>query len=113
MTEQPTRSLAVAALIPPVVWLAQLSAASALVPCTHGNRLVLLIVQLASLGVAAAPGLMAWPLWRGQAGRSLAEDVAGMEDGRFLALMAVVSSALFALVILAHGLPTLLIGPCE
>lgn len=68
--------------------------------------------SLATLLLALGGGWLAWREWR-RTGEGWPGDGEGaVPRSRFLAVLGLLSSSLFALVILAQWLPVLVLGPC-
>lgn len=104
-----------AVLGPPILWAARFGISYTLVPyvCARDAVLLLQVVSvLALLGVAAA-GLVGWVQWR-RAGRSTQVEFGGIDArARFMALLGMLGSALFAAVIIAEALAIFFIDPCQ
>jgi hypothetical protein len=99
----------------PTVWLLSFEANFALAPwaCEFNNKIALIVVTLVALILVAGSGLLAWrewnavgKVWPGGAGGALARE-------RIMAAGGVLFSAMFFLVILAQGIPNLLMGACD
>src|SRR5204863_1457924 len=87
-----------------VVWAIQLQTAYAMVPwaCSSGHRWLLPVVSLVFLVAAAVPGGIAWKLWRkASAGNATERETAGAGRRRFMAMLGMMDSAIFFLLILA------------
>jgi hypothetical protein len=102
-------------LLPPLAWSMQMGVMYMLQPweCLHPDRVALSHpISLMAIVIAAAGGLVAWRRW--QALREPApEPVEQLRSrGRFMALLGVSLSALFALVIIALWIPNHLLSPC-
>lgn len=98
-----------------VVWAIQLQTSYAMVPwaCSSGHRWMLPAVSVGFLLVAAVPGVIAWSLWRKTAGPRRLERESRFEGRRrFMAMLGIMDSAVFFLLILAQGLPVFFIHPC-
>jgi hypothetical protein len=110
--------LLVGTLGPPALWAARLGASYLLVPyaCWHGWSAALHGVTLLTLAGCLAAGWIAWRSWRGaggEAGGGGAADAGGPAvRARFMALLGVLMSAFFALVIVAEGTANVMIDPC-
>ena len=98
-----------------VVWAIQLQTSYAMVPwaCSSGHRWLLPVVSLVFLIAASVPGAIAWKLWR-KTSTSIAteRETAGAGRRRFMAMLGMMDSAIFFLLILAQGLPVFFIHPC-
>jgi hypothetical protein len=98
-----------------IVWAIQLQTSYALVPwaCSSGHRWMLPVVSLAFLVLASIPGIIAWKLWReASAARATERETAGAGRRRFMAMLGMMNSSVFFLLILAQGLPVFFIHPC-
>jgi len=96
----------------PVVWLARISVASALVPyaCATGRVWTLHASTLVAVALSVAAGVIAWRGWR----RWERDD--GERPGtrsHLLALSGVLLAAIFTLAIIMEGLAPLYMGPCQ
>ena len=101
-------------LLPPVAWFLsqQLSYTLVLWACATGRQFVLHIVTVAMLLLAGAGGFIAWRTWR-RAGRGRPDEGGGMlPRSRFMAVVGLLSSGMFALVIVAQGIPSFLLSAC-
>jgi hypothetical protein len=98
-----------------LVWAIQLQTNYAMVPwaCSSGHRWMLPVVSVAFLIAAAIPGLISFALWR-RASSGGASERESRGDGRrrFMAMLGIMDSAVFFLLILAQGLPVFFIHPC-
>jgi hypothetical protein len=102
-------------LLPPLVWFLYLLVSYALVPraCTTGTSVRLYVAALIALLAAASAGGLAWRLWR-DTGQEWPDEAGGViPRSRFLAGLAVLSSGLFFMVVLAQGVPTVILSPCQ
>jgi hypothetical protein len=102
-------------LVGPLAMLTQLQANYSLVlwACKTGGTWSLHLVSLLALAATAAAGLVAWRDFRA-AGAEWDDDGAGvMPRSRFMAAVGVMTSALFALVILAQWAAVFLYDPCQ
>jgi hypothetical protein len=102
-------------LLPPLAWTLQMGVLYMLQPweCLHPDRVALSNpISLVAIVIAIAGGVVAWRRWH--ALREPAPEP--MEQlrsrGRFMALLGVLLSALFALVIIAQWIPNHLLSPC-
>lgn len=101
--------------VAPIAALAHQQVNYMLVPwaCAEGTRLPLFLVTLVSLGVAAGGGLVAWRNWE-RAGREWPTEAAGAAPrSRFMAAVGLLLSGLLALVIVAQGIASLFLDPCQ
>ena len=102
-------------LLAPVVWATQMEINYLLVPyaCMTGHRVALYLVTLAALILAAAGGFIAWRNWQ-EAGREWPDDAGDARTrSRFMAVLGLLTSSMFFLVILAQGIPDFILHPCQ
>ena len=112
---QVIRGLWIGLLLPPAAFLLNLELAYALVPtaCSTNNLLLVHVVHLVCLALAGFGGLTALRYWRrsgatwpgGQGGR--------LSRTRFMSGIGLLLGLLFALVILAQWIPSLMLNPCQ
>jgi hypothetical protein len=98
-----------------VIWAIQLQTSYAMVPwaCSSGHRWILPLVSLGFLVAAAVPGIISWTMWRKASTPQTTErETAGAGRRRFMAMLGMMDSAVFFLLILAQGLPVFFIHPC-
>jgi hypothetical protein len=98
-----------------IVWAIQLQTSYAMVPwaCSSGHRWMLPVVSFAFLVVAAVPGLIALSIWRKTSSPRRSERESRFQGRRrFMAMLGMMDSAVFFLLILAQGLPVFFIHPC-
>lgn len=81
--------------------------------CKHGGQLVLHIVPLIFLVIVAAAGWVSLRSWRRTGSEWRADGGGVIPRSRFLAVLGVLTSALFVLVILAQWIPNLFLSPCQ
>jgi hypothetical protein len=100
----------------PIAWLIQFQTRYSLVPwvCATQHRFVLHLVALVFLAVALAGGVLSWGNWV-RSGKQWPSDTEDESAGRkqFLALLGIMMSGIFALVIIAQIIPAFLIDPCQ
>jgi hypothetical protein len=96
-----------------LAWLAHLALSYPLVPlvCAGGGELLLHTITVVALLAAAGTGFVAWRAWR-RLRLANEPDEPGTPRGRFMAVYGVLSSGLFAITIVAQGLPTFVLDPC-
>jgi hypothetical protein len=108
-------ALWVGVLLAPVAWAAQQQALYAMVPwsCQTGHAFALHAVSLAAVLFALVGALVAWRNWS-RAGRGESDDDRGgaRARSRFLAVLGLVASLFFALVIVAQGIAAFVLHPC-
>lgn len=91
---------------PPIVWLFQFGINFAIVhwTCANASAWLIHLVTLVSLALALGSGAIGW---RAQA----AEGVS--DYAKFMGIGGAILGAGFSLVILAQGLASVMLGPCE
>jgi hypothetical protein len=108
-------SLWIGLLLAPTAFLINLEVAYALVPaaCSSRNQLPVHLVHLTCLLLAVIGLLTAWRSWNvagatwpGDRGEPLARS-------RFMAGLGLLSSVLFALIIVAQWIPSFVLDPCQ
>jgi len=107
--------LAAALLVPPLAFLLNLQINYTLVPwaCSTGHEFVLHLVSVGTLLVAASGGLVAWREWK-RCGPGPPEGQGGRAPHfRFVSVIGILMSSLFALVILAQWIPNFVLSPCQ
>lgn len=100
--------------IGPLVWILHLSVVYLLAPwaCESGSDTPLYVVTAIALALALGGILLNWTLWA-RAGRQWADDAAGPTPrSRFMSLVGLLSNTLFLFVILAQGIPIVILGAC-
>lgn len=97
-----------------IIWAIQLQTSYAMVPwaCSSGHRWMLPVVSAGFLIAAAIPGVMAWRLWRTMSRARSERETRYAGRRRFMAMLGMMDSAIFFLLILAQGLPVFFIHPC-
>jgi hypothetical protein len=114
-----TRSLWAAVIGTPVLWAAHLTLTYALVPplCRWKRVWILHVITLTFLALSAAALSVAGREWGRLARRkAAADDVIRTEEiarTQFLAVVGVMTSTFFFIVILATGIPAFVIDPCQ
>lgn len=99
----------------PLAWFASQQASYMLVPwaCHGGPLLAIHLVNLAALLIAAGAGALAWREWR-RADPELSDELSPPGGrARFLGLIGLTLSGLFALAIIAQTTGAFFFGPCE
>lgn len=111
---QRTLGLLVAVLGPPLLWLIQFQVHYSLVPwvCLSGNRWALTAASLAAIALALALCAFAWALRRVTTAPQSGGEAALHARYQFLALLGVMSSVLFLLVIVAQAIAQAYYDPC-
>jgi hypothetical protein len=101
-------------LLPAAVFLMELTVTYAYVPraCDAHRTPVLHWVLLAALATVCVTGVLAWRDYAGL-GKRLPHDHGTPEErARFLALLGVLTSGLFALAMVAQGVAQVSVSPC-
>jgi hypothetical protein len=99
----------------PLAWLIDLEASYATVDwaCAHDRRAVLFLFPLACLAIIAVAAWVSRSIWD-DLGRDTSLDGASVKDRtRFLAVIALMMCATFALVIITTFAARSLLSPCE
>lgn len=100
---------------PPIVWLVQFQSRYAIVSavCEHGNEFVLHILSLFFLLLTLGAGCLSWVQWQ-RLNRTWPQERQDNPAGRqaFMAVVGLLTSGLFSLLIIAQALPTLFLSPC-
>jgi hypothetical protein len=107
-------ALWVAVLGSAIVWAIQMQTSYSLVTwaCSMQRNWPLHVVSLLFLILAAAPGFIAWREWRAHASSETERQSAGAGRRRFMALLGLMLSALFLILILAQAIPSFFFNPC-
>jgi hypothetical protein len=101
-------------LLPPLGWFVYLLVNYMLVPraCATGTTLPLYVATVVAMLLAVGAGVVAWRIWQKVEPEWPDEAGGVIPRSRFLAVLGLLSSGLFFLVILAQGIPTLILHPC-
>jgi hypothetical protein len=102
-------------LLPPTAWALQLQIVYLLSEygCGTGNFLPNHIASAIALVLSAFGGLFSWHNWMKAGGEWKSEEAGTIARSRFLAILGVLTGALFTIVIFAQWLPTIVGVPCE
>jgi hypothetical protein len=102
-------------LVPPAAWAVQLQSLylTSEFGCRSSDFTWNHVVVVAALIVSVLAGFIAWREWSQSGGSDEDEDGDRMSRRRFMALLGVLTSALFSITILAQWLPTLMGVPCD
>lgn len=103
-------------LIGPLAWLLQLQVAYTLVPwaCAHDVHAISLhIVTIATLLLAAGGCFIAWHTWQAAGQQWPSGEGGAIGRSRFMAVLGLVTSAMFFLVILMQGIASFILHPCQ
>lgn len=97
-----------------VIWFAQLQTSYSLVmwACTTGSRWSLHAASLLFLVLGAIPGWTAWQEWSGLAKHETERQSAGDGRRRFMALLGLMLTAIFLLLMIAQAIPSFFFDPC-
>ncbi len=108
-------ALWVGVLTGPIVWLALLEANFILVPwaCAAAAKWPMYLTTIVALAAVAGGALLSLRGWR-ETGAEWPEESAGViPRSRFMAAGGLLLNVFFFLAIIAHGLPTLILGACQ
>jgi uncharacterized membrane protein YfcA len=102
-------------LLPPIAWAAQIQTVYLLSEygCATGNFLPNHIASAVALIFSVFGGLLSWHNWMKTGGEWKSEEAGTIPRSRFMAILGVLTGALFSLIIFAQWLPTILGVPCE
>jgi hypothetical protein len=101
-------------LVAPVAWLTQMQVAYMVVTldCSAGTA-PLHVTTVVALVAAAAGGYVAWLEWRRAGPAWPGEGAGAVSRSRFMAALGLLTSAMFFVVILAQGVATFILDPCQ
>jgi len=118
-------ALWIAVLGSAVIWFVQMQTSYSLVmwACSGGHRWSLHVASILFLILAAAPGWLAWKHWRASAQvvaggadpgrhRETERESSGAGRRRFMAMLGLMLTALFILLIVAQAIPSFFFDPC-
>jgi hypothetical protein len=99
----------------PVAWAFDLMASYAVVHrvCHTGNGGVLALIPIASLAVVIGAGALSWIALTRTAGDRFIDGGSPRQRARFMAILGLASSGLFALQILAGAIPPWVLDACQ
>jgi len=99
----------------PLAWLIDLEASYATVEwaCAHHRRIVLFLIPSACLAVIAVAASLCWSAWNDLRREPDFEGGSVEDRSRFLALIGLLMSATFALVIITTFIARYLLSPCD
>jgi hypothetical protein len=108
-------ALWVGVLLPPFAWLVALQVSYSLVTtdCQKARPALLHAVMVGALVLLGVGALAAWRSWKVLRGTPGSLEDPGAGRARFMALFGLVTSALFALLLLNTAMPTFLLRPCD
>jgi hypothetical protein len=97
-----------------VIWFIQMQTSYSLVTwaCSVQRNWPLHVVSLLFLILAAVPGVVAWQQWRTDARDDRERRSAGAGRRRFMAMLGLMLTALFVLLIVAQAIPSFFFNPC-
>jgi hypothetical protein len=71
------------------------------------------LTALGTLALALGGGGLAWRDWRSTGGGPAGDGEGAIPRTRFVTVLGMMTSALFALIIVAQWIPTFILGPCR
>lgn len=97
-----------------VVWFLQLQTSYSLVlyACAAGAMWSIHAASVLFLVLAAVPGWIGWQQWSAESARDGERESAGGGRRRFMALLGLMLTALFVLLIIAQAIPSFFFDPC-
>jgi len=106
----------VGVLMAPIVWLVQFEVRYALVEwiCARQSRIVLHLLSVFFFLTMVAGGMFCWRCWSRE--RKIAppeEESSPRHRNVFLSLLGMLSSSLFALVLIAQAIAEVMVEPCQ
>jgi hypothetical protein len=107
-------ALWIAVLGSAVVWAVQMQTSYSLVTwtCSIQRNWPLHVASLFFLILAALPGFIAWREWRANAGSERERESAGAGRRRFMAMLGLMLTAIFVILIVAQAIPSFFFDPC-
>jgi hypothetical protein len=98
---------------PPIVWAVQMQMNYSLVPfeCFGGSRVPMLATSSVAFVISLAAGVIAFKNYR-RFGADWPDDSSGSRRPLFMAALGVLVSGMFALVIAAQAIATMMLHPC-
>ncbi|MDY7227705.1 hypothetical protein [Hyalangium rubrum] len=108
-------ALWVGVLAPPLAWLFLLQVSYSVVTtdCRQAQPLLMHGLTLGALLLVGVGALAAWRSWKALRAEPASLESEGPGRARFMALLGLVESALFALVIVSNSISTFLLSPCD
>jgi hypothetical protein len=120
MREDSTKSVSSALLwtgllVPPIAWAFQLQANYVLasLTCQQGSRWPLYLVTLVALLITLAAGFGSWRARARVNGMHSDDGGSLLSVARFMAVLGLMTSALFSLVIIAQAVPSFIFRGCQ
>jgi TRAP-type C4-dicarboxylate transport system permease small subunit len=97
----------------PIAWLLHFQINYTLVPhaCRSGHRITLYACTAVFLVLALICALIGWSMWRESSDQM--EDDQPVSRASFMAAVGMLSGLMFALTIVAQGLATIMLNPCQ
>jgi hypothetical protein len=99
----------------PLLWALQFQVTYMLVPwtCTHRNAWLIPLIHIVSFVISVICGVLCWLHWR-RLGSTMPESQEEelIARTKFLAVLGLMTAALFSLLILAHAVPSFYLDPC-
>jgi hypothetical protein len=107
-------ALWIAVLGSAVVWFLQLQTSYSLVTwaCSTGSLWSLHAASVLFLVLAAVPGWIAWKEWSASSAGAIERTSAGAGRRRFMAMLGLLLTGLFLLLIIAQAIPSFFFDPC-
>ncbi len=102
-------------IIAPIAWALHMQVSYLLVPwvCTTGMRFALHLTTILALLAAATGGFIAWRCWREIHHHDTNAASVVLRRTRFLAVVGLLVSSLFFVVIAVQGLPNFFLDACQ
>jgi hypothetical protein len=99
----------------PIAWAIDLTASYAAVKpvCREGSEVVLQVITLGCLAIVAGGAALAWTAWRHTPDDGPTDGGRPRQRARFMAMLGLSSSALFAMQIVAGAIPQGMIDACR
>ena len=101
-------------LVPPIVWWLDQEAMASMVhfACPDHWRLPFHLISLIGFLVAAGSGMVAWRNWQRLGARWPGEEGGIIARSQFMAIIGILSGAVFFLVMLGQFIAGFFLGPC-
>ncbi len=107
-------ALWIAVLGAAIIWLIQMQTSYSLVvwTCSIQRNWPLHVISACFLVTAAVPGFIAWREWRQAAVGETERETSGPGRRRFMAMLGLMVTAIFLLLIVAQAIPSFFFNPC-
>jgi len=107
-------ALWVAVLGSAIIWFVQMQTSYSLLnwACSSQRNWPLHVVSALFLVLAAVPGFVGWKAWRANAGSETERKSRGAGRRRFMAMLGMMLTAIFLLLIFAQAIPSFFFDPC-